>query len=269
MPTMKVLLEANTGSGRRRVTQVFQDFCELSAIAIRNVVDRRGFEEREGRYLSIAATYTPEEVERFAAALLQLTLELEAGLSDVLGRLYMSFDLGGNKRLGQYFTSYEVSQLVAALAAGDPVERSREQDFVTLQEPACGSGGMAVAAAEVLRDAGVNYQTSMHVTAQDIDITAVHMTYIQLALLHIPALVAHGDTLALEQRDVWPTPAHVIGGWDSRLRGARTPERIRCGPPTDDHPGGATAGAEAKHDFSRRSETLIAGALETETKEPK
>lgn len=222
MTVMKKLLEANCGSGRRRATDVFQDFCELCAIAIRNSVDPSGFDGREERYLSIAATYTPGEMDRFAAALAHLARELEAGLSDVLGRLYMSLDLG-NHHLGQYFTPYEVSQLIARMTTGDLVERLREQEFVTVSEPTCGSGGMVVATAEALRDAGVDYQNVLHVTAQDIDITAVHMTYIQLALLHVPAVVVHGNTLALEQRDVWPTPAHVSGGWHTRLRKAGAP----------------------------------------------
>ncbi|MFD2024163.1 N-6 DNA methylase [Promicromonospora aerolata] len=248
MTNLKKLLEANTGSGRRRVTQVFTDFCELCALAIRNAIDRRGFDEREDRYLSVAATYTPEEMDRFATALALLAQELQSGLSDVLGTLYMSLDLG-NERLGQFFTPYEVSVLAARMTAGDLVERLQEQAFVTVSEPTCGSGGMVVATAEALSDAGINYQRSMHVTAQDIDITAVHMTYVQLALLHIPALVVHGNTLALEQRDVWPTPAHVIGGWDSRLRRAGAPDGTPCDPPTADHPvDRVTAGADGLDD---------------------
>ncbi|PUB32493.1 N-6 DNA methylase [Promicromonospora sp. AC04] len=245
MTTLKKLLEANTGSGRRRVTQVFQDFCELGALAIRNVVQRRGFDEREDRYLSIAATYTPEEMDRFATALAYLTLELQARLSDVLGTLYMSLDLG-NQRLGQFFTPYEVSVLAARITAGDLVQRLQTQEFVTVGEPTCGSGGMVIATAEALRDAGVNYQTSMHVTAQDIDSTAVHMTYIQLALLHVPAIVVHGNTLTMERRDIWPTPAHVLGGWHAKLRPRGADGLTSSEPPTANHPAGhVVSGADA------------------------
>lgn len=61
----------------------------------------------------------------------------------------------------------------------------------------------------------------VHVTAQDIDATAVHMAYLQLSLLHVPAIVLLGNSLSVEVREHWVTPAHVMGGWDLRLRSAR------------------------------------------------
>lgn len=44
------------------------------------------------------------------------------------------------------------------------------------------------------------------------------MTYLQLALLHVPAIVVHGNALSLEEWEHWYTPAHVLGGWNARLR---------------------------------------------------
>ena len=52
----------------------------------------------------------------------------------------------------------------------------------------------------------------------DIDRRAVHMAYIQFALLHIPAVILDGNTLSLEFRDVWKTPAHFLGDWDARFK---------------------------------------------------
>jgi hypothetical protein len=80
---------------------------------------------------------------------------------------------------------------------------------------------MLIAAAETLQGAGINYQRHMHVTAQDIDATAVHMAYIQLALLYIPAVVVHGDTLRMTQMGKWFTPAHIYDGWSRKLRHRR------------------------------------------------
>lgn len=217
MNSMKKLLEANVAYGRRRISQVFRDFCEISALAIRNSVDPVGHDGREARYAEITKGYTPEELDRFAQVLAGLTLELEAGLSDALGHLYMSLDLG-NERLGQFFTPFSVGQLMAKLTVGKMLGALAQQPFVTVHEPACGSGGMLIALAGALRESGVNYQRQLHAVAVDLDITAVHMTYVQLSLLHIPATVIHGNTLTLEQRDVWPTPAHVLGRWHARLR---------------------------------------------------
>jgi hypothetical protein len=44
------------------------------------------------------------------------------------------------------------------------------------------------------------------------------MCFIQLALLHVPAVVVVGNSLTLEERSHWFTPAHVVGGWERRLR---------------------------------------------------
>ncbi|MFF2053846.1 N-6 DNA methylase [Leifsonia sp. NPDC058194] len=217
MTNMKKLLEANAGHGQRRVSQVFRDFCELAALAIRNSVDPHGQTEREERYLSIARGYTSEEASRFAEALAHLALQLEEGFSDALGHLYMSLDLG-NESIGQFFTPYDVGLVIAKMNVGNILGQLAEKEFVTVQEPAVGSGGMIIALADALREEGVNYQQSMHVTARDLDITAVHMTYIQLTLINVAAVVVHGNTLTMEELDTWPTPAHVIGGWAERLQ---------------------------------------------------
>ncbi len=54
--------------------------------------------------------------------------------------------------------------------------------------------------------------------ATDIDATAAHMTYIQLSLYHVPAVVHIGNTLANTVRETFYTPAHVMGGWSRKLQ---------------------------------------------------
>lgn len=234
---MKKLLEANVAYGSRRISQVFSDFCELSALAIRNSVDMNGWDEREAQYLRIIGGYTPAEADRFAQILAKLALEFEDGFSDALGHLYMSLDLG-SEHLGQFFTPYEVSSLMAQMTIGDYTDklaaaRLGGREFITVNEPTCGSGGMVIALAAALRGAGVNYQQAMHVTAQDIELTSVHMAFVQLSLLHIPAVVIHGNTLTLERRDAWYTPAHILGGWDSRLRDRALLDTLTAPEPTE------------------------------------
>ena len=58
--------------------------------------------------------------------------------------------------------------------------------------------------------------------AQDLDAKAVHMAYVQFSLLHIPAIVVRGNTLELEELEHWYTPAHIMGGWGTRLRSANS-----------------------------------------------
>ncbi len=87
-----------------------------------------------------------------------------------------------------------------------------------MMEPAVGAGGMVIATAEAFEDEGINYQQAMHVTCIDVDAAAVHMAYIQLSLLHIPAIIVHGNALINEQWGYWLTPAYVLGFWNSRLK---------------------------------------------------
>ena len=86
-------------------------------------------------------------------------------------------------------------------------------------------GAMVIAAAEAMLDAGHNYQQCMHCTGTDIDIVSVHMAYIQCSLLHIPAVIQHGNFLSNEVWSEWKTPAHVLGGWETKLCRANEAKR--------------------------------------------
>ncbi|MCE4369725.1 N-6 DNA methylase [Xanthomonas hortorum] len=214
-------LARSRGPGR-----VFADFVELSCLALSNAVDKAQFDVREARYHEIRKGYAREEFERFAQMLGLLTLAMEqAGLDDVLGTLYMQLELG-NARSGQFFTPYHVSRMMASMTVGDP-PAIPPHGFIDAIEPACGAGGMVVALADALLQAGVNYQHCLHVTCVDIDLRCVHMTYLQTSLLHIPAVVLHGNSLSGEVWGRWHTPAHVLGHWRERLETHRAARASR------------------------------------------
>jgi len=56
------------------------------------------------------------------------------------------------------------------------------------------------------------------------------MAYVQLSLLHVPAVVIHGDTLLLEEYGHWHTPAHMLGGWRYRLAADAPAEPVSIAP---------------------------------------
>ncbi|CAG2159739.1 N-6 DNA methylase [Cupriavidus numazuensis] len=219
---------------RHSTNDVFSDFVEMSALAISNAVDRHNFDDREKRYLEIARKYERDDLQRFAQMLGALTMTFEDrvqqlvphgdGLADILGQTYMMLELG-NSRAGQFFTPYCISRMMAAINVGDGNPYVERDGFVTVMEPACGAGGMVIAVADALHDAGRNYQQSMHATCIDIDPRCAHMTYLQLSILHIPAIVVHGNGLSGETWGTWFTPAHILGGWGARLRAKRARER--------------------------------------------
>ncbi|MFI8089088.1 N-6 DNA methylase [Streptomyces sp. NPDC086080] len=215
------LLAANTGA--KRMSEVFDNFVEMAALALRNAVDVCGsesWEAREGQYLQIAGRYSRTELDRFAHALALVTAEMEREPCDVLGRLYMELELG-NERLGQYYTPYDIAQLMAEMQIDSVVEQVQRGGFANVYEPSCGAGAFMVALSQAMLEHGLNPQTQLHVTAEDIAPQAMHMIYVQLTLLHIPAVVRRRDVLTLETFESWPALAHVLGGWGRKLRLAR------------------------------------------------
>ena len=206
----------------------FRHFVEVSAIAFSNVADPINQAAREEQYLRIVKQYTPEAFQKFPELLGMLTLCLEQEPTDVLGVLYHRLELH-NEQSGQFFTPYPMCQTMAKMLTHDAKRLVEEQAFIRAHEPCVGSGAMVIALAQALREEGINYQQCLHVTAIDVDILAVHMAYVHCTLLHIPAIIVHGDTLRVKTYSVWRTFAHVMGFWDvklardSRRRQAETP----------------------------------------------
>ncbi len=194
--------------------EVFRDFVTMAAIAVHNGIARD--EKLEAEYLQIVGRYAKEDVTSFAHLLGQLVILLDPEPYDVLGRLYMELELGST-HTGQFFTPPELSELMAGLSYGDALA-TLDKPFVTLQEPACGAGGMVLAFVKVMLSHGHNPAERMWAHCQDVDRLAALMCYLQLALWNVPAVVVVGNTLALEVREVFYTPAHYLGFWDSKLR---------------------------------------------------
>jgi type I restriction-modification system DNA methylase subunit len=205
---------------------VFRHFVALSAISLSNAADLINKAAREAQYLTIVKQYKPEQFQQFPTLLGMLAACLEHEPTDVLGRLYHRLEIH-NHQSGQFFTPYPVCQAMAKMLVHDAKHLVEEQEFIRAQEPCVGSGAMVIALAQALRDEGINFQQHLHVTAIDLDMVAVHMAYVQCTLLHIPALILHGDTLRGETYSVWRTFAHVMGFWDAKL--ARE-DRQQCDP---------------------------------------
>lgn len=204
-------------SHRHSTWQVFGDFLEFSALAISNAVDLRQREKREARYMHAIGRYEREELGAFPAMLAEVVTQLEAKPRDVLGALFGELELA-NKWVGQFFTPQDVADMMARMVFTEGVAPLiAEHGYIRVMEPAVGGGAMVIAACNALKEAGYNYQRQMHVTAVDVDERAVHMAYIQLALLHVPAVIVHGNSLTLEEHAHWYTPAHILDGWGWRL----------------------------------------------------
>ncbi|MCS6271847.1 SAM-dependent DNA methyltransferase [Shewanella baltica] len=191
--------------------EVFRDVITCQAYAIHNAVD---FNQKvEDDYLRIAKRYVKEDLNRMAKLMAYVVMGLEEKPCDFLGSLFMELELGSSQ-IGQFFTPYELSLLMAQLNVSD----IEDKPVITLHEPAVGSGGMVIAYAQALREKGVNYQQRLWVQAIDLDPVAAMMAYIQFTLLHIPAEICIGNTLTMDISRVFRTPAYYFGAWEQKLK---------------------------------------------------
>ena len=195
-------------------SQLISDVFECGALAISNMVDFTKYDEREKRYLDIMNGYSPDErkllVDIFSKifALSSSVVYDNGKFGDYLGELFMRCNQG-NKFAGQFFTPYHISYLMARCAITD--DSIKQNEIMTICDPCCGGGGMAMAALDVLKnDYKVNYAMDCFIECADIDIRCVHMTYLQLALAGVPAIVKHQNTLTQELYSVWKTPAYIF-----------------------------------------------------------
>ena len=182
-------------SGKYSTEAIFSDWVKCFAIAIQNscmLIHDKIWSKREEEYLSTINKYEKEERMKMSEISNLLPYAFEEEFTDLLGEIYMEAGCG-NKATGQFFTPYHLSKATAALSI--PADIS-EENKLKLQEPSTGAGGMIIAAADVLRERGIDYQKCMKVVAQDLDWRAVYMSYIQFSLLGIDAIVVQGSTLA-------------------------------------------------------------------------
>src|SRR5690625_4462080 len=160
-------------SGKYSRYSIFRDFIILAACSISNSVDKSQWKNREKMYMDTISKYEKKEAEKFAEMLALTVLAYESRMGDFIGELYMSMEFG-NKDVGQFFTPYPVSRMMSQLV----YSQKKDDDVITLNEPACGSGGMIVAFAETMRIDKRNYQTDLKVVCNDLDYDAVRMCYV-------------------------------------------------------------------------------------------
>ena len=145
---------------------IFSDFCRLAACCV-------AAGTREMEYLEVARAYSRDELHEISKGFALLVQEMEAApFTDVLGPYYLDIAAHSSKQArGEFFTPPELSKLIARMVF-DPEAIKSEGKPITLNEPACGSGGMVLAAAELLAPDSVDL---LRVTAQDINPVATEM----------------------------------------------------------------------------------------------
>ena len=165
-------------SHRHDIRSVFDAFVRLTACAL-------AVQTREAEYLEEAKRWERAELDIFAEALGALVLEMESDpFADLLGSAYMELALSrkGQQWNGEFHTPKNVADLMARLTVGDAGAFPAEGP-ITVCEPACGSGVMILAFAQVCPPEA---RRRLRVTAIDINRTACDMTFINTTLWAFP-----------------------------------------------------------------------------------
>ena len=215
--------------GRYGRWEIWQDFIQLSAIAISNTVDKGHAVEREKTYMVIACKYNSDEMLLFSQMLCEVVIGLERNPNqDFLGELFMALNLGSD-HAGQFFTPYDICRMAADITSTDLPARIERDGWASVNDCACGAGASLVAFANTCLRQKINYQASILFVAQDIDYIVGLMRYIQLSLLGCAGYIVIGDSLlhpttALDRRglipqpgeNVWYTPFYFRDIWQER-----------------------------------------------------
>lgn len=187
--------------------QIFTDFCKLAACCLALCT-------REEEYHGIATRYGSEEMQQFSKAFAYLVNEMEAKpFTDILGEYYLEIASHSSKQArGEFFTPPTISKLIARMVF-DVEEVKSKGKPITVNEPACGSGSMVLAVAELFAPDAVDF---LRVTCEDINPVATDMCFVNMTLWGIPAQVILGDTLRNTETERWKNPHWHRVGEDQR-----------------------------------------------------
>lgn len=207
--------------------QVWSDFVFMSAVSMQNAVDQHGelHDEREQEYLTIAERYNEEEME-LLTKLFAVTAEAleENPKQDFLGTIFMGLGLNSHWH-GQFFTPYHICDMMGWMQLERAENEIESRGWIGIMDPCCGGGALLIAARNVLAEQGLGYGTAWY-EAQDIDRTTALMCYIQLALLGCAGRVVVGNSLSMEEKEVWTLPANYLPIWQMRLLFGLSPAPI-------------------------------------------
>ncbi len=162
----------------------------------------------EAQYLDVVKRYSRGEpgkrgcdslAKLFGQAVVAME-ETHDGMKDILGDLFQGGITYGEA--GQFFTPENVGRMMAQMMVSDVPEEVQHQPK-RVCDPACGSGRLLLAVAEI--------QRHWIFVGQDIDLRCVRMTAINLALRNLYGYVIWGNSLADERRLVYRTGFNLAG----------------------------------------------------------
>lgn len=171
--------------------EIFNDWLIMASAALYSWKKDMKVEEE---YKQISKQYSEEQLTKFAQLLGITSLALQKNNDDFLGNIYNILGLI-DRKLGQFFSPYNIAHMMAEISTD---VNMKENKIYKVYDPACGSGVMLLAIARVTINYKNDNNKNILLVGRDIDSQCVHMTFIQLSLLKVPAIVMCGNSLINE-----------------------------------------------------------------------
>ena len=192
----EIVKDINNLSGKHSSFEIFSDWVTMCAISIQNgcyLIHNDIWEGREKKFKELAKKYSEKEIKVIFNLYGKLLDAFENDRWDYLGEIFMRLNNSADKKkMGQCFTPFSVSLLNAKIAFSDV---KKEEKIYKLYDPTCGAGGMIIASVKALSDKGINYKNHVKAIGQDLNLLCAYMTYVQLSLLNVDAIIMQCDTL--------------------------------------------------------------------------
>lgn len=182
---------------------IFNDWLDLMIFAL---------ELDDEQYLKIVKKYKnndpqgEREIDYFCKAFAHLQITMKKENSDVLGEVYMQWNMN-NKYRGQFFTPTHVASMMAHIL--NPKGK--------VLDPCCGSGVLLIEAIKTMDCQTIN---EAKIFGQDIDLTCVKMCALNLLFFNVNGFVIWGNSLTYECNKVYQTMRSPLGGSIRELIGS-------------------------------------------------
>lgn len=202
----------------RNKYNILFDFLKMTSISMENVFLKS--KKLEDEFALTRKTYSESEIKKIERmfGLLVLMFETQGEIKDILGNIYEIEHLNENK-LGQFFTPFYVAKAMARISLPNKNEINdiiQNNGYISCADPTCGAGVLILATANVLKEEGINFQRDLLAVACDISPICAYMTYIQLSILGIPAIVNCGNALTNEVFFTMKTPFYYLNYYKFR-----------------------------------------------------
>lgn len=197
--------------GGRSLTENFRVALEALYLSLRTSFPHNGRDHQIilERHQDFRSRYRAHDLSQLEDLWRIIALAMAQGGQDFLGKVAAEIGVL-DRSLGQHFTPYQISRLMAAMTVGDSRNALADKGYLTVCEPASGSGAMIIAVADHMQDQGIDIGKELLVQATDLSPIAFWMTYLQLAARGIPANVRRGNSLTLEIFETAWTPASFV-----------------------------------------------------------